>query len=198
VLAVGYSTTFPNVDPSATVLLVVEDVDVLVLLVLLVLELLDVVVLSEHAWQALPMPIATPPADTHRSWSATTARSFPGRQHTTADGRPQVECAAQRTTPRDSSPRQRLRRSRFRKCATQRTYCPWLSAVSHGQAAASAAPTSAGHGTGPGFPRRAIAPAGSAERMARAIRRRDARIVDLRGGSVPELLVRAVCQARHG
>jgi hypothetical protein len=147
--------------------------------------------------QALPVPITTPAAAVQRDSSAIRARVFPGRQHTTADGRPQVERAAQRTMPRISSLRQRLLLSVLRKWATQRTYAPWLTAVSHGHAAASAAATSAGHGMGSGFPRRAIALAGSARRTARTSRRREARIVDLRGESFQEVGVRALCQARR-
>jgi hypothetical protein len=189
-LAAGYSTALPNVEPTAAVVLVVDEDDVLVLLLLLVLELelLDVVVVSMQLTpQALPVPTATPPAAVQRDSTAITARVFPDRQHTTADGRPQVERAAQRTKPRVSSVRQRLLRSVLRKWATQRTYSPWLTAVSHGQAAASAAATSVGHGMGSGLPRRAIALAGSARRTARASRCREARIVDLRSGSIREV-----------
>jgi len=174
----------PYVEPSATVVLVVEEVDVLLVLVVLVLELLDVVVvLSTQLWQALPAPITTAPIATHRNSSTTTARILQGRQHTTADRRPHVECAAQRIVVRASSVMQPLRLRRLRNWATQRTYCPWFTAASHGQDTASAAATSLGHGMGSGLPRPAITLAGSARKRTSPIRRRDVRIVDLRGGS---------------
>jgi hypothetical protein len=90
----------PNMAPTATVVLVVDEDVELVLLVLL-LELLDVVVVSrQEAPQALPVPCTRPLTARHRdsSW-AIRARIFDGRQQTTASGRPQVERAAQRTIP---------------------------------------------------------------------------------------------------
>jgi hypothetical protein len=115
------------VELTATVVLVVDEDDVLVVVLLLVLELelLDVVVVSTQLTpQALPVPITAPPTAVQRDSSAIRDRVFPGRQHTTADGRPQVERAAQRTMPRISRLKQRLLLSVLRKWATQRTYSP--------------------------------------------------------------------------
>src|SRR5262249_56989659 len=118
----------------------------------------------------LPAPADAPPTAAQRasSW-ATFARPVApaGTQHSTADGRPQVERAAQATIPRVASAGQPPRWSAVRNLDTQRTYCPWVPPASHPHAAASAAATSSGHGMGPGRPRRAAAPAARAHDPAR-------------------------------
>src|SRR5687768_12679954 len=88
----------------------------------------------------------------------------------------------------------------FLKRATQRTYWPWFSAASQGQAAASATVTSSGQTIGSGLFRRAAAPAGSTtSSRARTSRRREACIVDLRAESIPEIEVaNRVPERRHG
>jgi hypothetical protein len=144
------------------------------------------VVVARQAPHTLPVPAIEPPRAAHRASSrATRARkdTSAGMQQSTADGLPQVECAAQVTRPRVASLRQPPLRSALRKRTTQRTYWPWVSAASQGQVVESAAATSSGHGIGPGLPRRAIASAGNASRTARA-RRRLARIVGPRGVSI--------------
>jgi hypothetical protein len=180
----------PNTPETATVVLVEVDVDVVeVLLVLLDVELLVEVETARQAPHTLPHPNTVPPAAVQRASSRVTRARIVARvgmQHTTAEGRPQVERAAQLTMPRIASVWQRPLRSALRKRTTQRTCCPCVSAASHGHAAASAAFTSAGHWIGSGPPRRASAPDGSASRRTKASRFRDARIVDLPGGSTCE------------